>query len=123
MPESTQTITIQRNGPYAVRGGIPLVLKSAVVSEHGEPLTWKKEAVLSTDNFYRLCRCGQSSTKPFCDGTHVRMRFDGTETADTIPIADRLTTYTGDKIVIKDDRSICDHSGFCGNRVTRLSSF
>lgn len=120
MPEATQMITTQRNGPYVVRGGIPLVLKTAVVSEHGEPLTWKKEAVLSTDNFYRLCRCGQSNTKPFCDGTHARIRFDGIETADTRPIVDRVATYTGEKIVIKDDRSICDHSGFCGNRVTNV---
>ena len=118
MAEEIQRITVRPNGPYTVRGGIPLVLKSPVVSEHGETLNRKKEAVLSTENVYFLCRCGQSTTKPFCDGTHARIDFDGIETADTRPIADRVTTYTGEKIVIKDDRSICDHSGFCGNRVT-----
>ncbi|MDR3168316.1 MAG: CDGSH iron-sulfur domain-containing protein [Candidatus Peribacteria bacterium] len=28
-----------------------------------------------------LCRCGHSKTKPFCDGTHVQTKFEGTEYA------------------------------------------
>ena len=38
-----KTITIVRNGPYRVRGRAPLVKKTQIVSEYGEPLTWKKE--------------------------------------------------------------------------------
>ena len=90
------------------------------MSENGEPLTWIKEAVLSTENVYRLCRCGHSNNKPFCDGTHTLIDVDGYETADTGPIADRETSFEGEKIVIKDDRSLCTHAGFCGNRVSNV---
>lgn len=118
--EATRKITVRPNGPYIVRGGISLVRKTPVISEHGEPLTWQKAGLQSPPDVYALCRCGNSSTKPFCDGTHVSVGFDGTETADTGPIADREKIYEGEKIVVKDDRSICDHSGFCGNRVTNV---
>ena len=120
MAEEDQKITVRPRGPYLVRGGIPLVRKTPIMSEHGEPLTWQKEGVLETSDVYRLCRCGQSSTKPFCDGTHTLKEFDGNETADTGPIADRLANYEGEKIVVKDDRSLCVHAGFCGNRVTNI---
>ncbi len=120
MAEEDQKITVRPRGPYLVRGGVPLVRKTPIMSEHGEPLTWKMEGVLETADVYRLCRCGQSSTKPFCDGTHTLKEFDGDETADTGPIADRLANYEGEKIVVKDDRSLCVHAGFCGNRVTNI---
>ena len=38
MSEVIQRITVRRDGPYIVRGGIPLVRKKQVMSEHGEPL-------------------------------------------------------------------------------------
>ncbi len=76
-------IVVRRNGPYAVFGEIPLVRKVQVVSEYGEPLTWKKTETLPIHKTYLLCRCGKSKTMPFCDLTHTRIPFDGTETADT----------------------------------------
>ena len=120
MTEEVQKITVRPNGPYLVRGGIRLVRKSPIMSEHGEPLTWKVDAVLSTDEVYRLCRCGQSKTKPFCDGTHTLVQFDGTEPADTGPIADRENSHQGEGIFMKDDPSLCTHAGFCGNRVSNV---
>ena len=120
MPEEIQKITVRPNGPYLVRGNIPLVRKSEVISEHGEPLTWKKEGDLSNDQTYALCRCGQSNNKPFCDGSHTLKEFDGSEAADTGPISARQKTFDSPKIQIEDDHSICVHSGFCGNRITNI---
>jgi CDGSH-type Zn-finger protein len=114
-------IVVQENGPYTVHGGIPLVHKTQVVSEHGEPLTWKKEKTIGTGETYDLCRCGQSREKPFCDMTHWDIGFDGTETADTRVTAERQVTYAGaTNIVVKRDHSLCMESGFCGNRITNI---
>ena len=41
-------IVVFPNGPYLVRRGIPLVRKTQVVSEFGEPLTWKTEGFFET---------------------------------------------------------------------------
>jgi CDGSH-type Zn-finger protein len=114
-----QKIVIRPNGPYKVYGDIPLVRKTQVVSEYGEPLTWKKEEELKTEDPYFLCRCGHSGDKPFCDASHRRVGFDGTETADTGMTAERQATYRGGThIVVKSDESLCSESGFCANRLT-----
>jgi CDGSH-type Zn-finger protein len=120
MAETEFKITVRENGPYVVEGGVPLVRKSPVVSEHGEPMTWKKSDVITSDERYTLCRCGLSSNKPFCDGTHRTEGFDGTETADSAPVASRQTDYPGTQIVVKNDTTLCMHAGFCGNRLTNV---
>jgi CDGSH-type Zn-finger protein len=118
---SRKKIVVRKNGPYIVHGHIPLVRKEQVVSEYGEPLTWKKGEVIETGEAYSLCRCGQSGKKPFCDGTHKKIGFDGTESADTDLTAERQVVYTdGTKIVVKCDYSLCMGSGFCGNRVANV---
>jgi len=54
------TIKIKDNGPYLVEGEFRLV------DMQGNEIPIKKSA---------LCRCGGSTTKPFCDGTHSRIGF------------------------------------------------
>lgn len=54
-------IIATRNGPYKVEDG-------RVEDADGNVL---KEGTLF------LCRCGQSGNKPFCDGTHSRVAFEG----------------------------------------------
>ncbi len=108
-------ISVRPNGPYVVHGAIPLVHKTEVVSEFGEPLTWKKEAPLPTEEPYLLCRCGQSCQKPFCDRTHRTSPYDGTETADTGRTAQRQEVFPGStRLVVKFDPSLCTDAGFCG---------
>ena len=116
-----QKIQIQPNGPYLVHGDTPLVRKQQVTSEHGEPMTWQKTEEVETKETYALCRCGESNNKPFCDGTHVKTEFDGTETAATDKYEDRKIVHENSTgIVIKRDYSVCAESGFCGDRLANI---
>jgi CDGSH-type Zn-finger protein len=116
-------IVITADGPYIVQGNVPLVRKTQVVSEYGEPLTWKKDATLQTNpGEYALCRCGQSGNKPFCDGAHVEVGFDGTErAASSVKDSLQMTYRGGTRLIVKKDFSLCMNSGFCGMQKTSLA--
>src|SRR5512135_2231458 len=97
---SEPKIVVRKDGPYRVYGNVPLVAKTQVVSEYGEPLTWQKDGAIDTEGHmleqrYSLCRCGRSADMPFCDSTHKKITFDGTETADPRPTAERQDTFKG----------------------------
>jgi CDGSH-type Zn-finger protein len=117
-PVSRRRIVVIKDGPYSVEGDVPLVGKTQVVSEHGEPLTWRKDgAIAVSEGGYRLCRCGRTGNPPFCDGAHRRVGFDGTETADTdLTEARRMQFPRGTRIIVMSDPSLCMLSGFCGLR-------
>ncbi|MCB0303832.1 MAG: CDGSH iron-sulfur domain-containing protein [Calditrichaeota bacterium] len=52
-------ITVSKNGPYNVTGGI-------VIQNEIQP---------PSSEHYSLCRCGASKNKPFCDGMHHTIGF------------------------------------------------
>ena len=118
------SITAAPNGPYLVSGTVPLYRRRAVHSEHGEPLTWVTTEALEPRERYALCRCGESANKPYCDGTHARVGFDTLDDAVSEQASgsydERARVLGGTGIVVRDDRSICVHAGFCGNRVDNV---
>lgn len=121
MSRSEPEIQVQPDGPYLVKGGLPLVRKRAEHTEHGEPVAWRKGETLLEDGekeVYALCRCGHSQNKPFCDGAHTAAGFEGTETAPTDRYEERMKGYPGEGIELRDDRPLCVHAGFCGTRLT-----
>ena len=60
------TINIRDNGPLVVDGEFRLV------DAQGNEVPIQKRA---------LCRCGGSTNKPFCDGTHSKVGFQAAEAA------------------------------------------
>lgn len=62
MSDNTQ-ITIKDSGPLLVKG--PFTLQDA----EGNDFTIDKPVVA-------LCRCGASTTQPFCNGTHRKIEFE-----------------------------------------------
>jgi CDGSH-type Zn-finger protein/uncharacterized Fe-S cluster protein YjdI len=57
-------VTVVPNGPLRIEGAFTLY------NAQNEVLAISSEAV-------NLCRCGESSRKPFCDGTHLTNGFSG----------------------------------------------
>ena len=57
-------VTPRLNGPYVVSGPVTFSDVEGREIPHGDQM--------------ELCRCGHSNNKPFCDGTHLTIDFDGT---------------------------------------------
>lgn len=113
-------IAVTAGGPYVVNGSVPLRRRRIVRSEMDEPIAWETTETLPVAETYALCRCGGSANKPFCDGTHLTRDWDGAQDAAPDTYDQRSQAYPGDHIVVRDDRSICFHAGFCGNKVTNV---
>ncbi len=112
------SVTVTEDGPLIVSGAIPLYRRRVVKSEHGEPLTWDTTERFRQREGYALCRCGQSGRKPYCDGSHTRGFTADDDAGGTYD--ERATVLGGSGITVRDDRSICVHAGFCGNRLTNV---
>ena len=97
-------------------GRLRITRRTIVESQFGEPMTWRTTEDLGTREDAWLCRCGGSHTKPFCDDTHLSNGFIGAEAAPTSNYDDRAESLGGAGMVIRKDQSICEHTGFCGNR-------
>ncbi len=106
-------IKVTRNGPYMVSGGIPVQVKEIRNDEEGYCSTWHEVMAYPLQEQYALCRCGQSKNKPFCDGTHAKIPFDGTETADDVPYLDHADTIHGPALSLTDADGMCVHARFC----------
>ena len=64
------TITPTDDGPYLVQGHVSLIDTDGNAYTVDEPIA--------------LCRCGLSTTNPFCDGSHEKTYFHAVNRADKV---------------------------------------
>ena len=112
LPESGR-VTVSKDGPYIVTGDFPLVRMTILADAEGGSDSWGKGDPVAHAATYALCRCGASRNKPFCDGSHTRVGFDGTETASRAPYQDRAKTYPGPVLDLADLEGLCAFGRFC----------
>lgn len=100
----TPTITERENGPLVVKN-----IKT-LKGPNGENIEVKEVMA--------LCRCGGSSNKPFCDGTHNKNGFEsrGGEPAGR----DRLIDYEGAEITVTYNPRVCSHAAECGRLASHI---
>jgi CDGSH-type Zn-finger protein len=106
-------ITVSKNGPYIVTGKIPLTISEICNDDEGYPRTWWEVKRFPLQETYALCRCGQSNNSPFCDGTHLKVHFDGTEAGDHEPFEKGTNMIIGPALELADNRHLCVHARFC----------
>ncbi len=116
MENSTQDskrIKVSKNGPYLVSGGIPVFRHTIIPDLDSTALQWRFDTKFPLMEKCGLCRCGASRNKPFCDGSHIRIKFDGTETAGNEEYLKTLKTYNGYDIKLTDVEELCASARFC----------
>jgi CDGSH-type Zn-finger protein len=112
-PSVGMSVSVTKDGPYVVSGGVPLARQTIATDEEGGSVGWEEGPSFESSEQYRLCRCGQSGHKPFCDGSHLKVGFDGTETATRESYRNDAIEQDGPVVSLTDNQKLCAFARFC----------
>ncbi len=112
-PAQERKIVVTKDGPYVVSGDVPIAIQIITPDNEGSSWDWKEGQAFEQKPGYALCRCGHSESKPFCDGAHSKMGFDGRESASRVPYARQAETIDGPTLVLSDAENLCAFARFC----------
>jgi CDGSH-type Zn-finger protein len=109
----TASVQVTKDGPYLVSGNLPLVTETIGTNSEGESVAWRPGKKFPSQPSVALCRCGHSAKKPYCDGSHGKVAFDGTEVASREPYLKQAGTIDGPTMTLTDAESLCAFARFC----------
>ena len=109
----TPKIKITKNGPDLVSGNLPMTKQTIIANKEGRSVKWEEDDCYLKQEEYALCRCGHSRNSPYCDGTHKKIEFDGTETASKEKYIKQAGTVVGPELIITDLPELCAYARFC----------
>lgn len=89
----------------------PLEYRGAQGSEKDAVLTDASGETIELTGGERLCRCGGSTMKPYCDGTHGSNGFSSARVRHVVPSA--RADYGSGVLTVHDVRGVCAHVGCC----------
>jgi CDGSH-type Zn-finger protein len=106
-------IRVSKDGPYLVFGDLPLTVVTIGANDEGESVRFEWGRKFPHKAQVALGRCGGSASKPYCDGTHTKIGFDGTETASRKTYRDQAKVIPGATMSLTDAESLCAFTRFC----------
>lgn len=106
-------IKVTKDGPYIVTGSVPLIKEAVVKDRDGVPQEWRRTGTFPEQETLSLCRCGRSKNAPYCDGAHVKIGFDGTETASRRLYDEQAVVVKGAAIDVTDRKDLYMGARFC----------
>ena len=116
--DDVERLEARRTELAALQAGLPASIQSSpngpyLLTNVDHMTDWLGVALAPTPQA-ALCRCGASTIKPWCDGSHAQIGFQDAKSEDRVP--NRLDRYQGLGVTIVDNRGTCAHSGFCTDR-------
>lgn len=107
-------IVVLSNGPYLIYGNPVLRQQFIMNNKDGHSWTLKHGREYSTKNEpTALCRCGESTCKPYCDGAHMEAGWEPELTCVPKPLLDGAEKYIGPTLTLTDNVEYCAYARFC----------
>ncbi len=106
-------VIIVSHGPYIIKGGLPVNRVRVVFDKDDIPVRYELVETYPAQETTSLCRCGNTRNRPFCDGTHNDIYFEGKEHPVPAPYKDNARRLVGRNLILLDQRELCMGVGFC----------
>jgi CDGSH-type Zn-finger protein len=106
-------VVVSKNGPYLFTGPVEVQYEIIATDDEGASWTWKTGIKVPVTKKFAFCRCGHSSNKPFCDGSHRTHGVPAMDEASPLPYEEQAVLTDGPSMQLGDAAALCAFARFC----------